>query len=1108
MPLSTNNRIANLSKEKQAQLLKHLSEKNKSANRRIRRRSKHSPCQLSFAQERLWFLARLEPNAPFYNMAGIIKIHGQLNAGILEQALNEVVCRHEVLRTSFSLMDDKLKQIVHPFGKIDVRQVDLSDLAFEQRKQTLDTLQNQEAQQVFDLANLPLIRALLVKLDTDNYQLSITLHHIIADEWSLRLLIKEVSLFYQRMQKGLPLIESELLIQYADFAEWQCHYLQGELYDKQLAYWRKHLALAPESLNLPTDYARPLQISYRGDDSSFQLPDDIAFALIALEKQTNTTMFAIMMTAFNVLLWRYSGQNNICVGYPIANRNHKDIEELIGFFVNLHVLHTDLSSNPNFLVLLEQVKSHLLEAQNYQDLPFEKLVEALQPQRELSRSPLFQVMLVYQHTELEKLVIPNLQFDFIDAKVQSAKYDLTFNIFRTGNQIRCSINYSTDLFTEETIKRMATHWQQLLASISKQPQIPISELTMLSHSEKHQVLHDWNATGTAYSQNFYIHQLFEEQVKRSPDAIALKFLEQALRYSELNAKANQLAHYLISQGISSDDLVGICLERSLEMVIGLLGILKAGAAYVPLDPHLPKERLAFMLNDIKPAMVLTQAKFADYDFDSSKMLVLDDWLQFESFPAVNPDVILHPDSLAYCIYTSGSTGQPKGAGVSHQGILNRLQWMQTEYQLNNQDSVLQKTPYSFDVSVWEFFWTLATGARLVIAAPELHKDTHALITLIQHENITIIHFVPSMLQMFINMSGVENCGSLKRVICSGEALSVDMVRQFQQKLSAALYNLYGPTEASVDVSHWTCPSASQDITIPIGKPIANIQLYILDNHLNPVPFGTAGELHIAGVGLGRGYLNRPALTAEKFIPNPYGVAGSRLYKTGDLVRYRSDGNIEYLGRIDHQVKIRGFRIELGEIEATLLTHADVKEAVVLAREDQAGEKRLVAYLVEQQAGTLQIDNLKIQLKASLFDYMIPSAFVVLEKMPLSNNGKLDRKKLPMPDVGAMPNREYEAPQNEIEIAISEIWQVLFNTETVSRHDHFFELGGHSLMVISLIQCLHERGLFADVRTIFSNPILSDMAIAIAGNQIQIPSIEIPPNLLDAGFSPNMEEFRI
>ena len=746
MSISTS-RITHLSKEKQTQLLKRLSEKNTSVNRHISKRLQNSPCRLSFAQERLWFLARLEPNAPFYNMAGVIQILGHLNVAILEQALNEVIFRHEVLRTRFSLVNGEVRQIVHAHGEIAFRQTDLSDLPSKQRNQVLEALQNQEAQQVFDLASLPLIRALLIKLDTDNYQLSITLHHIVADEWSLRRLIKEVSLFYQRMQSGLPIVEPALTIQYADFAEWQWKYLQGELYDKQLAYWRKHLALAPESLNLPTDYSRPLQMSYRGDDYSFQLSDDISFALIDLGKQANTTMFTLMMAAFNVLLWRYSGQNNICIGYPIANRNRRDIEELIGFFVNLHVLHTDLSSNPNFLVLLEQVKSHLLAAQNCQDLPFEKLVEALQPQRDLSRSPLFQVMLVYQHTELEKLTIPNLQFDFIDAKVQSAKYDLTFNIFRTGNQIRCTINYSTDLFAEKTIKRMAIHWQQLLACVSTQTQIPISELTMFSHFESQQILHDWNATDINYPQNLYIHQLFEAQVKRSPDAIALKFLEQELSYVELNAKANQLAHYLIAQGVSSDDLIGICLDRSLEMVIGLLGILKAGGAYVPLDPHLPKERLAFMLNDIKPTIVLTQAKFTDYDFDSSKVLTLDDGLQFESFLASNQNVILHPDNLAYCIYTSGSTGQPKRAGISHQGILNRLQWMQAEYQLNSQDRVLQKTPYSFDVSVCEFFLPLMMGAKLVITEPQLHKDSQGLVELIAHENITTIHFVPSMCRL-------------------------------------------------------------------------------------------------------------------------------------------------------------------------------------------------------------------------------------------------------------------------------------------------------------------------------------------------------------------------
>ncbi|MDX8130471.1 amino acid adenylation domain-containing protein, partial [Methylomonas sp. OY6] len=532
------------------------------------------------------------------------------------------------------------------------------------------------------------------------------------------------------------------------------------------------------------------------------------------------------------------------------------------------------------------------------------------------------------------------------------------------------------------------------------------------------------------------------------------FEEQNLTYTELNARANQLAHYLIEQGVGPEVLVGICMERSLDMVIGLLGILKAGGAYVPLDPHYPQERLLFMLDDIAPIVVLTQAKFANFAFGNSHVFILDsDWTRIGTYSTVNPYIIIKPENLAYCIYTSGSTGQPKGAGVPHQGILNRLQWMQAEYGLNCTDAVLQKTPYSFDVSVWEFFWPLMTGARLIVAPPELHKDSQGLIDLIQSAGITTVHFVPSMLLAFVDTPGAEHCTSLKRVICSGEALSADLVQRFQQKLPAGLHNLYGPTEASVDVSYWACPMECRATEIPIGKPIANLRLYILDRSLNPVPIGTPGELHIGGIGLGRGYLNQPDLTAEKFIPDPFGQPGSRLYKTGDLVRYRQDGNIDYLGRIDHQVKIRGFRIELGEIEAQLLKQVDVKDAVVVAREDQPGDKRLVAYVVPQAEATEAeqaiVERLKVTLRQHLPDYMVPSAFVVLEAMPLSANGKLDRKQLPAPDLSEQLKKTYVAPRTNTERVLAEIWQEVLGVEQVGIEDDFFELGGHSLLATQL-----------------------------------------------------------
>jgi amino acid adenylation domain-containing protein len=550
------------------------------------------------------------------------------------------------------------------------------------------------------------------------------------------------------------------------------------------------------------------------------------------------------------------------------------------------------------------------------------------------------------------------------------------------------------------------------------------------------------------------------------------------------------------------------------MVIGLMGILKAGGAYVPLDPNYPEERLMFMLDDIKPIVVLTQAQFVGRDFGAAHVLGLDcGWTQVESYPAVNPCRDLQLANLAYCIYTSGSTGQPKGAGVPHQGILNRLQWMQAEYGLDAGDSVLQKTPYSFDVSVWEFFWPLMSGARLVVAKPELHKDSQGLIELIRRENITTIHFVPSMLQAFVETPEVEQCTSLKRVICSGEALSADLVQRFQQKSPAGLHNLYGPTEASVDVSYWACPVDCHEYSIPIGRPIANIRLYILDRNLNPVPVGTSGELHIAGIGLGRGYLNRPGLTAEKFIPDPFGPVGSRLYKTGDLVRYRPDSNIDYLGRNDFQIKIRGLRIELGEIENRLSAYDGVREAVVIAREDGHGDKRLVAYLTEDRGNELSIAELRSYLVDNLPDYMLPGAFVILPELPLSANGKVHRAALPKPDVDAVVAHGYEAPQGIIEIALACIWRELLELERIGRNDHFFELGGHSLMALTLVERLRQQGWSMEPRAVFTYPILSDLGVAIADSQNNSPAFEMPPNLIPEHFGQslntlNFEEFRL
>jgi amino acid adenylation domain-containing protein len=1114
MPSHTT-RIAALSKEKQALLLKRIKDRSVAVNRTIGKRTDFSPCPLSFAQKRLWFLTQMEPDSPFYNMAGVVRIQGNLNIPVLEQALNEVIRRHEALRTSFSLIGNEARQIIAACGAVAVAHVDLTGLTGSQQESIVRTLETQEAHWIFDLERTPLLRAVLLALDGERHALLVTLHHIVADEWSLRLFIKEIGAYYQAFNSGLPSSEPEPPIQYADFAVWQRRQLQGEFYAGQLAYWRRHLEALPAALELPTDRLRPPALSYRGADYDFELNQATSAALVRLSRQADTTLFAVIMAAFNVLLARYSGQDDICVGYPVAGRNRREIENLIGFFVNTLVLRTDLSGNPTFLELLSRVRKNILEAQNNQDLPFERLVEELKLERELNHTPLFQVMLVYQNAPMAALNAAELHFDIADAPMKTAKFDLTLNVSRSENNLRCGFNYCTDLFDEATVARMASHFQHLLTSIADGPDVPVSELTLLSVAEKGQLLHDWNATAAAYPKDRYIHQLFEAQAETTPAAVAVRFAEQSLTYSELNRKANQLAHYLRTQGVGPEVLVGLCLERSLELVIGLLGVLKAGGAYVPLDPAYPQERLEFMLQDVRAPVVLTQAgcreKIAAAE---ATVLCLDsEWELVASASDTKPVCLLRPENLAYVIYTSGSTGQPKGAGVPHQGILNRLQWMQEEYGLTQADKVLQKTPYSFDVSIWEFFWPLMTGAQLVMALPDGHRDSFALIDTINRRQVTTVHFVPSMLQAFLDTPGVASCTSLKRVICSGEALPADLAARCQQLLAAELHNLYGPTEASVDVSYWAYRPGGAEAAIPIGRPIANIRLYVLDRQLNPVPVGVPGELHIGGIGLGRGYLNRPGLTAEKFIPDPFGQEGGRLYKTGDLVRYRPDGNVDYFGRIDHQVKIRGFRIELGEIEARLVTHPCVRDAVVIAREDHGGDKRLVAYLVAQDGAELSVAELRDHLAASLADYMLPAAFVFLPFFPLTTNGKLDRRALPAPDGVAVVTRPYEAPEGLVELTIAGIWQELLGLEQVGRHDHFFELGGHSLMAVSLIERLRQQGLKAEIRMVFAAPTLIAMADAISRAKRPSTLSEAPPNLIPDDFARPLsnsmtEEFRI
>jgi amino acid adenylation domain-containing protein len=794
-----------------------------------------------------------------------------------------------------------------------------------------------------------------------------------------------------------------------------------------------------------------------------------------------------LLAAFQVLLHRYTGQDDIAVGSPIAGRTRTETEGLIGFFVNTLVLRTKLSGDPTFKELLSRVRITALQAYEHQDLPFEKLVEELNPERSQSQTPLFQVSLAVQNVPQSNLDIPELKVTPVEINSSTAKFDLAAAFIEHEREMTVRIEYRRELFEAATIERMFGHFERLLEGIVANPEQRISKLPLLNDAEKHQLLVKWNDTRAEYPKDQSIHELFEEQVERTPEAVAVVYEDQQMTYRELNQKANQLAHYLGERGVRAEALIAVFMERSLEMVIAILGVLKAGGAYVPIDPDTPTDRLKFMLQDTQTPLILTQERFSSYleEFVDQRICLDSAWEELSRESQENPKSQVDGETAAYTIYTSGSTGTPKGVINVHGGLRNRLQWMQESYQLTAADRVLQKTPFTFDVSVWEFFWPLISGATLVIARPGGHRDSAYLLQVIQSKRITTMHFVPSMLGVFLQEAGVENCPSLKRVFCSGEALSYELQQLFFERIGAPLHNLYGPTEASIDVTAWKCRGDRDRTVVPIGRPIANTQVYILDQYLAPVPIGVVGEIHIGGLGLARGYLNQPELMAEKFIYRSFeGEPARRLYKTGDLARYLADGNIEFLGRIDNQVKLRGYRIELGEIEAVLVQHPMVQSSVVVVREDEPGDKRLVGYVVARLKETFDAAEVRQYLKHKLPEYLIPAALVLLDELPLTPSGKVDRRALPAPDQnGLQLANVYQPPRTPTEETLVTIWGKVLKLDKVGIYDNFFDVGGHSLLgtqVMSRIRSAFSIDL--PLRHMFESPTVAEMADVITQSQ--------------------------
>nr|ATD12179.1 SphA [Serratia marcescens] len=1053
---------------------------------------------LSFAQQRLWFLTQLEGMSETYHIPLALRLHGRLDRQALQHSLDALYARHESLRSRFITREDRPQVQILPANGLPLAFHDL-----RRHPAQADTLCRQAATQPFDLTQGPLVRAALIRLADEEHLFLLTCHHIVSDGWSTGILLRELGALYGAFRRGdadpLPLPT----LQYPDYAAWQRRYLTPERLAAQAQYWRETLSGAPALLTLPTDRPRPTVQSFSGGEVPIAIDAELTQALRQFSRQHGGTLFMTVLAAWSLVLARMAGQQELVIGTPEANRGRLETESLVGFFVSTLALRIDLRDDPDLPTLIARIRHTVLTAQENRDLPFEQVVELVNPPRHLGYTPLFQVMLAWQDGSVRDIPLPGLQAELAGLEYSAAKFDLTLDLADTGEGISGTLNFATALFDRATAERYGVYLVQALRAMTLNSPRSVSHIDLLPLAEREHLLHGWNRTERDYPLDQTLAALFEQQVRRTPDATALVSGAESLSYAQLNACANRLAHALIARGVGPDSRVAVCAERGLHMVTALFGILKAGGAYVPLDPAYPGERLQYILQDADPVLLLADAAGrVALGEPATPQLALEAALP-DTLSAENPERRAQASHLAYVIYTSGSTGKPKGAMNEHRGVVNRLVWMQEAYGLTAADTVLQKTPFGFDVSVWEFFWPLMVGARLVMAKPEGHKDPDYLSRAIEQYGVTTLHFVPSMLQSFLaDGQAATRCGQVVRVMCSGEALPAALVAEFYRRLpQAELHNLYGPTEAAVDVTAWHCSREADRVSVPIGRPIANTRIYLLDEHGQPVPLGAVGELYIGGVQVARGYLNRPELTAERFLSDPF-APGGRMYRTGDVARYLANGDIEYLGRNDQQVKIRGFRIECGEIEAVLATHPAVREAVVDARA-VGDDKRLVAWVVPA-AGVAEetlAGALRQHVSAALPDYMVPSAWVVVAALPLSPNGKLDRRALPEPQ-GAQSQAAYEAPQGEHETLLAAIWRDLLNVEQVGRHDNFFELGGHSLLAVKLMAQLRRAGWGANVQTLFSTPTLSALAQAMsAQGEIDIPENRILPG--GASITPEM-----
>jgi amino acid adenylation domain-containing protein len=1025
---------------------------------------------LSYSQQRMWFLEQFNEGHNAYNIAASFELKGELHSELLNQSLKHIITRHESLRTVFSQDAQGPRQKVLEQIDFELHCIDMQGENEQALQQQITTLCNQQ----FDLSAGPLFSITLFKTGTNCHVLNIVMHHIISDAWSANIMMAEVSAIYSKLAQGASVAMPGPNIQYIDYSAWQQDYL-AEIAESQKAFWQEELAQF-SNLNLATDKPRPAVNNGNGSFYRVQLDKNQSTAFAKLCQSEGCSSFHGYLAAYQVLLNRYSEQDDFCIGIPVAGRQHADTENLIGFFVNSLAIRADIDTELNFKQLLQKVKSRSLNALSHQDLPFEKLVEIVSHERSANINPIFQTFFSYDQGNTDaELKLPNIESRYLPADISGSKFDISLTLKDNPEGLSCHFEYNADLYHEQSIARIAKHFLRLITLINSQSEQAVGKLRLLDEQEQAEQLDlqtGFNATAANYPKSTALQHLIEAQVEKTPDAIAVSDSREQLSYQQLNLEANQLAHYLQSLQTENSKPIAVCLDRSCNMSRALLAVLKSGTAYTPILSDLPKNRINYILQDIQAELVVcdnsSHALFtANDDNKNIKAINLDDAVLLNSLneqESSNLTGSFDGEQLFNIIYTSGSTGEPKGVMVPHRGIINRLQWMQQAYPIGENDRILQKTPFNFDVSVWELFWPLMQGAEIVFAKPDGHKDPSYIQQIIAEKNISTCHFVPSMLEVFLghyknqmeNDSANTMLNSLKQVFTSGEALSINQVALFKALLpQSQLHNLYGPTEASIDVSYFDCSQTIESASVPIGKPIANTELYILDQQQRLLPKGAIGELYIGGANIAKGYWNKPELTAASFIANPFQVSNqgsATLYKTGDLARFLNDGNIEYLGRIDHQVKIRGLRIELGEIENCLIKHPAIEQAVV-STQTINGQNALVAYYTaspESQGQDIESSALRQHLAADLPDYMLPTAFMRLEEIPLSSNGKACRKSLPSISLGDIKQQEFIAPRTTIEQELAIIWQDLLGIDTVGVLDNFFELGGHSLLATQML----------------------------------------------------------